>query len=71
VFTLCDKTQKTVLLSSLIESTAAGGSVLCKSSIGKDMDISVDVAVTMPDRQLEDLLQQMDDDEDAGKKTSL
>ncbi len=55
-------TQKTVL-SSLIESTWL--SVLCKSSIGKDMD-SVDVAVTMPDRQLEDLLQ-MDDDEDAGK----
>lgn len=65
----CDNTQKTVLLlSSLIESTA-GGSVLCKSSIGKDMD-SVDVAVTMPDRQqLEGLLQQMDDDEDAGKKS--
>ncbi len=57
-----------LLLSSLIESTA-GGSVLCKSSIGKDMD-SVDVAVTMPDRQqLEGLLQQMDDDEDAGKKS--
>jgi hypothetical protein len=30
------------------------------------MDISVDVAVTMPDRQLEDLLQQMDDDEEPG-----
>jgi hypothetical protein len=48
----------------LIESTWL--SVLCKSSIGKDMDISVDVAVTMPDRQLEDLLQQMDDDEEPG-----
>lgn len=55
-------TQKTVL-SSLIESN--GLSVFCKSSIGKDMD-SVEVAVTMPDRQLEGLLQ-MDDDEDAGK----
>jgi hypothetical protein len=58
-------TQKTVL-SSLIESTWL--SVLCKSSIGKDMD-SVDVAVTMPDRQLEGLLLQMEDDEDAGKKS--
>ncbi|XP_046651937.1 uncharacterized protein LOC124342807 [Daphnia pulicaria] len=31
---------------------------------------SVDVAVTMPDRQLEDLLQ-MDDDEDADQKTAI
>jgi hypothetical protein len=30
---------------------------------------SVDVAVTMPDRQLEGLLLQMEDDEDAGKKS--